>query len=400
MRLNFGRDNMSEQDHGQNLPLTPTNTSFRKLSHIEICLKNDVSSHHSTGFEDFYLLHRALCNLDLDKIDTSISCFGKKLKMPLMISAMTGGHPDVRVINENIAKVVDRFQLAMGVGSERAAMEQDIPYIQESFRIVRTIAPSAVIFGNLGAAQFSSRGKFGIQEIQKAIDLIQADAMAIHINPAQELMQLEGDTSFHNVVAKIKELAPLIPIPIILKEVGSGFSQEDAGLIADSAIAGIDIGGLGGTSWVAVEALRALQKNERLQYEIGKVFWDWGIPTAISLAEVRSCLPSSKFVIATGGIRSGLDAAKAIALGADLVGMALPFLKAAQQGLDELDFQIRKFHRELQIAILLTGCQTLQDLRKIPIIVTGMSREWLTSRGIDLQLKWREQLKIGNYDCL
>lgn len=378
---------MSEED---NL----ANTSFRKLSHLEICLKDNIQSHSTTGFEDFKLIPRSLCNMALEQIDTSTYCFGKQLAFPLLVAAMTGGHPEVRAINEMIAKAVSKWKIAMGVGSQRAAIEQKIPYIRESFQIVRELAPNAVLLGNLGIAQLGTHGKFGMAEINEAISMIQADAIALHSNPAQELVQMEGDTSFHGFLPKLKEITAASRVPIILKEVGSGFSREDAYLIADSGIAGIDIGGLGGTSWVAVESQRALQKGSRLYHEVGKTFWDWGIPTAISLVEVRTSLPYDKLIIATGGIRTGLDAAKAIALGADLVGIALPFLKAAHQGSEELDFQISKFLRELQIAMMLTGCKTIQDLRKIPVVVTAFSHQWLTARGMDTQFKWRKHLIV------
>ncbi len=372
----------------EELNSTLNNTSFRKLSHLEICLKDSIEAQSSTCVQDFKLVHRPLADLNFDEIDTSTDLWGKKLHIPLLAAAMTGGHPEVRLINERIARISAKYQLAMGVGSQRAALEKNIPYISESFSIVRELAPHIALIGNLGAAQFSNNGKFGLEQIQKAIDLIQADAIAIHINPAQEIVQIEGDRHFQGFFQKIIEISSQLKLPIILKEVGSGFCKEDAQMVQNSSLAGIDVGGLGGTSWIAVEAVRAQQKNERLCYEVGKTFWNWGIPTALSVVEVRSVM-SYKTLIATGGVRNGLEAAILIALGADIVGMALPFLKAAQQSEEELEFLVNKFHHELKMAMFLTGCQTLKDLRKIPIVLTGLSKEWIQSRGIDIEMPWR-----------
>jgi len=364
-----------------------THTSFRKLSHLAICLKENIEANSSNFLKDFRLVPRAICDLDLDEIDTSTTIFGKHLAMPLMAAAMTGGHPEVRPINEIIAQVAQKSCIAMGVGSQRAALEKKIPYISESFQIVRELAPNILLIGNLGAAQFGKEWCFGKQEVQEAIDLIQADALAVHVNPAQELTQIEGDTCFHGFFDRVTEIAGQVKTPVLLKEVGSGMSREDASRVQGSHLAGIDVGGLGGTSWVAVEALRALEKQDRLHHEFGRTFWDWGIPTALSVVETRSVM--DKVIIATGGVRNGLEAAQLLALGADCVGMALPFLKAAHQGMNEVEFLVQKFQLELKAAMLLTGCRTIADLRKIPIVVTGIGREWLLARGIDMTMPWR-----------
>lgn len=371
----------------QSLPEGPnlSETSFRKLAHVEICLEQPVQAHTSPCWEDFQLVHRALPDFDLEDIDTRIFLFGRELKLPLISAAMTGGHPDVRPINETIAKVAQKMRMGMGIGSQRAAIEKNIPYITESFQIVRKLAPDALIIGNLGAAQFSQKGGFGLRQVQQAIDMVSADAMAIHVNPAQEVVQVEGDTFFKGVLSRVQEIAEQIKIPIILKEVGSGFAQEEAELVQKSSLAGLDIGGTGGTSWVGVEALRSLQKGNPQYHELGELFWDWGIPTAISIVEVHSKM--TKTLIATGGIRNGLQAAKAIALGADAVGMALPFLKAAHQNQDEVEHLVAKFERELKTAMFLTQSRSIFDLKKIPVIVTGKSREWLMQRGTTLPLR-------------
>ncbi len=364
-------------------------TSFRKLHHLEICLKKKVQSHETTRIEDFSFVHRAICDLDFDSIDTSVVLWGKKLQLPLIAAAMTGGHPEVRKINENIAIAAQKLGFAMGVGSQRAALEKNISYITESFRVVRDLAPDALLIGNLGAAQFGKKWNYSEEQIARAIDLIQAQALAIHVNPGQEVIQIEGDTYFQGFWEKIKNIAPSIKVPVILKEVGSGFSREDALAVQNSPLAGIDIGGLGGTSWIGVEALRLENEKASLNYEIGNLFWDWGIPTALSLVESRSVM--NKVLIATGGIRNGLEAAKMIALGADIAGMALPFLEAASCGLEQIEFLVKKFQKELKIAMFLTGCKDIEDLKKTPIVVSGYSKEWMDQRNIAISMPWRQQ---------
>ena len=357
-----------------------TDTSFRKLSHLEICLEESVESKNSGHWEDFHFPHRALTNLDWQDIDTSIELFGKKLSSPIIAAAMTGGHPDVREINEIIAKGAQKFKYGMGVGSQRAAIEKNIPYINESFRVVRELAPDTLLLGNLGAAQFSKKGGYGIKEAQEAVRLIQADVLAVHVNAAQELVQIEGDRNFAKSFERIKQMAQDLEVPVILKEVGSGFSREDAILVENSPIAGIDVGGVGGTTWTGVEALRAKRCENEFHYEIGKLFWDWGIATPLSVVEVRSA--TQKTIIATGGIRNGIQAAKAISLGADAVGMALPFLKAARQGSEALEKFLQKFIYELKIAMFVLGCCTIEDLKKVSMVVDGFSRKWLKQRGL------------------
>lgn len=365
--------------------LNKQETSFRKLDHVEICLQENTQSHQTTRLEDFHFIPRALADTNFLDLDVSTNLFGKQLSMPIMIAAMTGGHPEVRSLNESIATTAEKFHLAMGVGSERAALENKNEYVIESFKVVRELAPSILLMGNLGGAQFCSPHNFSINEVKKAIDLIQADALAIHVNPAQEVVQMEGDTNFAHFWENINNILPDIPVPVIFKEVGSGFSREDAIQMSNSKIAGLDVGGVGGTSWVAVESLRAKRKNQRLAEEIGEIFWDWGIPTALSVLETRSVLPD-KVIIATGGARNGLEVAKLLALGADIVGMATPFLHAASKGQDELDFFVRKIEKELKMVLFLTGCHSLQDLRSVPMVVTDFSKQWLEQRDIDLNL--------------
>lgn len=363
------------------LPPDLGHTSFRKLAHVEICLEQPVEAHVSPRWEDIHLIHRALPDLDWEDLDTRAHLFGRSLDLPLISAAMTGGHPDVRAINETIARAAQKLRFGIGIGSQRAAIEKNIPYVTESFAVVRDLAPDTLIIGNLGAAQFSEKGGYTAKEARQAVAMVAADALAIHVNPAQEVIQLEGDKFFRGAFSRIQRAAEQLSVPVIVKEVGSGFGREEAAMIENSNLAGVDIGGLGGTSWIGVEALRALEKEDRLCHELGRLFWDWGIPTAISIAEVRS--QTQKTLIATGGVRSGLHAAKALALGADAVGMALPFLKQAQEGQEAVEEFVAKFQMELKTVMFITGCRTIADLKKAPFIVTGFSREWLMQRGID-----------------
>ncbi len=356
----------------------PKITKSRKLDHVIINLEEDVQfKSTTTGLEDIHFVHEAFPELHLDEIDLSIELFGKKLQAPVICSGMTGGHADVAHINELLGINAEAHGIGMGVGSQRAGIEDDS--VAYTFSIARKVAPSILLIGNLGAPQLVKG--YGLKEVQKAIDMIQADVMAIHTNPLQETVQEEGDKDFRGVLEKIDAIARELSIPVIVKEVGSGFSRETAKKLNDLHVAGIDIQGAGGTSWSAVEAKRA---RTSLQRTLGELYWDWGIPTVISTVEVRSVF--KKPIIASGGVRNGLDAAKLLALGADAVGMASPFLKAAHLGLEQLKAFTKQFIQELKLACFLTGAASVKDLQNVPLIITGKTSEWLERRGYDLQL--------------
>ncbi len=353
-------------------------TKSRKLDHVLINLEKDVQfKATSTGLQDIHFVHEAFPEHHSDEIDLSVELFGKKLQAPIICSGMTGGHADVAHINELLGMNAETFQIGMGVGSQRAGIEDES--VAETFSIARKMAPSILLIGNLGAPQLVKG--YGLKEVQKAIDMIKADVMAIHTNPLQEVVQEEGDRDFRGVLDKIDDIARNLSTPLIVKEVGSGFSRETAKRLNEVSIDGIDIQGAGGTSWSAVEAKRA---RSSLQRTLGKLYWDWGIPTAISTIEVKSVF--KRVVIASGGVRNGLDAAKLLALGADAVGMASPFLKAANLGLEQLKAFTRQFIQELRLACFLTGAESIKDLQNVPLIITGKTAEWLERRGYDLEL--------------
>ncbi|HML05908.1 MAG TPA: type 2 isopentenyl-diphosphate Delta-isomerase [Methanobacterium sp.] len=340
-------------------------TSERKLEHLLLCANCDVEYRKSTGFEDIELIHKALPEVNKEEIDVSTELFGKKMDVPLIISAITGGHPAATKVNRELAKAADKMNIGMGVGSQRAAVE--IPELVPTYSVVRENAPDAVIIGNIGAPQ--------IQYAEQAAGMIGADALAIHLNTLQEAIQPEGDIDATGYISSIEKVTELIDMPIIAKETGAGISREDAKILEKAGVSAIDVAGAGGTSWAAVETYRAKDSY------MGNMYWDWGIPTAVSTVEV--CESVKIPVISSGGIRSGLEAAKALALGAESVGMALPLLKDAYLGHEAVIKSIEQFKDSLKVAMFLVGASNIKELRKSNLVIRGKTREWLTERGID-----------------
>lgn len=343
----------------------------RKLDHIAISLKNPVESTISSGFDDIIPVHRALPEGNMDEIDLITPFFGKTLKAPLVIAGMTGGHEKAKKINENLAIAAQELAIAMGVGSQRAGLENE--ELVGTYSVARDAAPDAFLIANLGAVQFAS--EYTIEEARKAVDMIKADALAVHLNPLHEAVQPEGDRDFKGCIDAIAGLKGL-EVPVIAKETGAGISRKDAVLLEKAGVAGIDVGGLGGTSFAAVESYR-----KRTKKELAERFWNWGIPTAVSTIEV---LESTKLpVISTGGIRNGIDVAKALALGATAAGMALPVLKEAIKGGEAVKAKLNQILDELRTAMFLLGAKDLEELRNCDLVITGRTREWLAARGID-----------------
>ena len=356
-------------------------TVIRKFEHIEHCLKKQVEAHVTNQFENIHFVHTSLPEIDKDEIDLSVEFLGRKFDYPIMIAGMTGGTKGSQLagkINKTLAKAAQELNIPMGVGSQRAMIRK--PETWESY-YVRDVAPDIFLVGNLGAPQFAENmpNRYGVEEALKAVETIQADALAIHMNPLQESVQPEGDTQYKGVINALAELKGELSYPIIAKETGAGVSMEVAIKLESIGIDAIDVGGLGGTSWSGVEYYRA--KDERSK-NLALKFWDWGIPTALSVAEVRyaTTLP----IIATGGIRDGIMIAKALALGANLAGVALPLLKPAVNGDVEGVIKIlQRYIDELRNAMFLVGAGNVKELRKVPLVVTGFAREWLEQR-IDL----------------
>ncbi|ADC69977.1 isopentenyl-diphosphate delta-isomerase, type 2 [Methanocaldococcus sp. FS406-22] len=347
----------------------------RKLEHIFLCSYCDVEYEKTTLLEDIELIHKGTCGINFNDIETEIKLFGKKLAAPIIVSGMTGGHSKAKEINKNIAKAVEELGLGMGVGSQRAAIVND--NLVDTYSIVRDYTNNLVI-GNLGAVNFIV-DNWDEEVIDKAVEMIDADAMAIHFNPLQEIIQPEGDLNFKNIY-KLKELISNYKknyknIPFIAKQVGEGFSKEDAVILKDIGFDAIDVQGSGGTSWAKVEIYRV--KDEELK-NLAEKFANWGIPTAASIFEVKSIY--NGIVIGSGGIRSGLDIAKCIAIGCDCCSISLPILKAALKGWEEVVKVLESYIKELKIAMFLVGVENIDELKKTPYIVKGTLKDWISQR--------------------
>ena len=353
-----------------------TVTSDRKLAHLQICLENDVQAKNiTTGLEDITLVHRATTDLNFDEIDLSVEIFGKKLDLPFIISGMTGGHAFAHKLNHFLSKAVNDTKIGMGVGSQRAALE-DIK-VRESFDIVRKNAPNSLIIGNIGAGQIA-QGLTSI-EFQELVDMINADAIAIHFNPLQEVIQPEGDIDFKGLHENAHSLIKEFQVPVIAKEVGSGFSLEDIKNIEKIGFKAIDIQGVGGTSWAGVESIRTLSLKHK---KTGDIFWDWGLPTTLSTILAVNNFNGS--VIGSGGVRTGLDIAKLISLGANAAGMAIPFLFSVQKhSTEEVIERIQEIEYQLRLACFLTGSKNISELKRAPIFIEGRTAELMRIYGIN-----------------
>ena len=355
-------------------------TKKRKADHIKICLNQKAQARKvTTGFEDVYFVHRALPEIDKQKIDLSTTVFDHRFSAPLIVGAMTGGTAEATRINAAIAEAVEKLGLGMGVGSQRAAIED--AKLAKTFAIVRKKAPTAFLIANIGGVQLVHG--YGLKEVRKAIEMIDADAVAIHLNPLHEAVQPEGQTNFKGVLAKIGEIARELDKPVIVKETGSGIAAEEAQKLEAAGVKGIDIGGAGGTSFAAVEYYRAKEQEKNVQRFLGDVFWDWGIPTFASLAETTQSVKIP--VIASGGVRNGADIAKALALNASLASLSQPMLQAAVKGAKVTENMLSFLIEELRNVMFLVGAEKVDHLKKAAIVVTGKTAEWLKTRGFNVE---------------
>lgn len=338
----------------------PHVTEQRKADHIRINVEEDVAFKGvTTGLERLRFMHRALPELDLAAVDTSTTFLGKQLATPLLISSMTGGTDEAADINRTLATAAQEVGLAMGLGSMRAAVEDDaLAYTYK----VRDVAPDILLFANLGAVQLNYG--YGIDECRRAVEMIAADALILHFNALQEAVQPEGDGDFANLLPRIEEVCRRLEVPVIAKEVGWGFSEEDARRLAAAGVAAIDVAGAGGTSWSQVEMYRAPTARHA---RVAAAFIDWGIPTAVSLDYCRRAAPDLP-LIASGGIRDGIDVAKCIALGAGLVGLAGQFLRpAVKSGVAGVVEEAETLTDELRVAMFSSGVGDLATLAATPL---------------------------------
>ena len=331
----------------------------RKADHIKINLEKDVRSALTTGLENYRFVHEALPELDLNQIDTSLHLFGKQLTAPILISSMTGGTADAESINLRLAEAAQEMKIAMGVGSQRAAIEN--PEITRTFQ-VRRVAPDILLFANLGAVQLNYG--YGIEQCRQAVGMIGADALILHFNPLQEAVQDAGDTNFAGLAKKIEGICKALAVPVIAKEVGWGISERSAKLLADCGVQAIDVAGAGGTSWSQVEMHRAPDEFTR---ELAATFVGWGIPTAESILNVRQAAPDMT-IFASGGLKDGLDIAKCIALGARLGGMAGQFLKAAAVSTEQVIEMMKLTKRQIEVTMFAAGVQELRELESRRLI--------------------------------
>lgn len=332
----------------------------RKADHIEINLKEDVGFDRlNVGFDRYRFIHQALPELNLAEVDLSTTFLGETLKAPLLISCMTGGTEEALRINQNLARAAQEYGVAMGLGSQRAALLK--PEVAYTFK-VRDVAPDVFLIGNIGAVQFNFG--FGIDECRRAVEMIEADALALHLNALQEAVQPEGDIDFSNLAKKIEAVCRQLEVPVIAKEVGWGISERSARMLIDAGVSAIDVAGSGGTSWSQVEMYRAPTDLHR---RVAAAFRDWGIPTSESVQMVRRA-SSDLPIIASGGLRSGIDIAKAIGLGANLGGMAGPFLKAADVSSETVCETLEETIRVLRIAMFSAGAGNLDALRQTPLV--------------------------------
>ena len=330
----------------------------RKSDHIKINLEQDVRSALTSGLENYHFVHEALPELDLEAVDTSLTLFGRRLSAPILISSMTGGTEEAGEINRRLAEAAQAAGVAMGVGSQRAALEH--PGQVPTFAVARQAAPDILLFANLGAVQLNYG--YGIDECRRAVEMIRADALILHLNPLQEAVQAGGDTNFDGLAKKIEEISKKLEVPVIVKEVGWGISERTAKLLADCGVAAIDVAGAGGTSWSQVEMHRAPDEFTR---QLAATFVGWGIPTAESILNVRKAAPGM-IVFASGGLKDGLDIAKCIALGARLGGMAGQFLKAAAVSSEKAVEMMKLTARQIQVTMFTAGAKSLDQLVVVP----------------------------------
>lgn len=333
---------------------SPT-TESRKADHIRINLHEDVQFPRiSTGLERFRFTHQAIPELNLQEIDTSCEVFGKSLDSPILISSMTGGTEIAKRINSRLAAAAQKHSIAMGLGSQRAALEDDS--LESSFYI-RDVAPEALILANIGAVQLNFG--YGIEKCRQAVEMVAADALILHFNVLQEAVQADGDVDFSGLINKVETICAKLEVPVVAKEVGWGFSKKNVRDLANAGISAIDVAGSGGTSWSEVEYHRA---PTPFHARVARSFADWGIPTAEALMYARAAAPDLP-LFASGGLRDGVDIAKCIALGARLAGIASPFLRAADESAEAVDLLIQELNAQLRIAMLCTASQNLAQLR-------------------------------------
>lgn len=341
----------------------PKKNQKRKEEHIDICIDGDAEYRNlDTGFGDYNFIHQALPEIDYDKIELGTEFLGKRLDMPLMISPITGGTENLYRINHDLAGLASSFGLAMGLGSARIALEDNNT---SDFFKVRDVAPDILLFANLGAVQLNNG--YSSDHCRKIVEMTEADALMLHLNPMQEVFQSEGDRDFSDLLSKISALCDTCEFPVVVREVGFGISKDVARRLIYAGVSAIDLSGSGGTSWVKIESQRS---NNKISKRVAQDFEDWGIPTTRSLESIKE-LKVQVPLIASGGIRSGLDIAKSLALGADIAGVALPLLRAIKESKEGAVEYIEYLRKGLKTAMFGVGVSNVRELKKTKSLVKG-----------------------------
>lgn len=351
------------------------NLSSRKRDHIRLSLERDVGFKEKTTWMEYVeLIHRALPELNPDDVSTEASFLGRKFHLPLLVEGMTGGTEEAARINGNLAEAAERVGIPMGVGSQRAALRE--PGLRYTFRVARERAPKLFLIGNIGVVQLVEEG---VELAERAVEMIEADALAVHLNSLHELVQPGGHPGFRDALKTIEKTVERLSVPVIVKEVGCGIPGETARLLEETGVKAIDVAGAGGTNWTLIEMLRAEEVGEEEKRRMAEVFLEWGIPTAASIVEVASSVKKAE-VVASGGIRTGLDVAKALALGADMAGMARPLLKPATQSASAVTETLKQVGAELRAAMFLTGSRSIVEAKKASKVLRGPLLEWVQQR--------------------
>jgi isopentenyl-diphosphate Delta-isomerase len=330
----------------------------RKAEHLQIAISQDVDFKRlSAGFEAYHFVHQALPELDLAQVDPAMQLFGKRLSAPIVVSPMLGGIPKAQTLNRVLAEAAQQLGLAIGVGSQRCAIED--PRCECYYRL-RTVAPDILLFANLGAVQLNYG--YGIEQCRRAVEMAGADALVLHLNPLQEALQPEGNCNFRGLLAKIASICRQLEVPVVVREVGWGISRETARQLVEAGVSGIDVAGAGGTSWSRIEGFRGRTRSAR---KIAAAFAEWGIPTSEAIGLARAGAPALP-LIASGGIRTGVDIAKAIVLGADAAGIGLPLLKAAHLSAGHVLAALKELITQLRLAMFCIGAGSIEQLRNTP----------------------------------
>jgi isopentenyl-diphosphate Delta-isomerase len=351
----------------------------RKGEHLALATGEGVETRTSAGWDDVLLAHDALPAVDADQVDLSVDLLGRRLRLPLVITGMTGGHQAARAVNRLLAGAAERWGLAFGVGSQRAALRDE--ELVPTYSVAREAAPTAFLIGNIGISQLLEQPgekALTLDEIHRVVAMVRADALAVHLNYLEEIVQPEGQTRARGAAEALAAVVRGCGVPVIVKETGAGIGRATALRLKELGVHALDVGGAGGTSFAAIEAHRARDRGDERRALLGERFRDWGLPTAVAVVGAAATrLP----IIATGGVRSGADAAKALALGATAVGVGRPLLQAALRGSEVVDEWIAQFELELRTAAFLTGVTGASALRSVPRVILGSTKEWIAQLG-------------------